>query len=119
MKKALLCIFVIFTVSLCFAQTVTFKTGDFFALSVADYFSPMDINVTGCKCSITGIKNTEKDIWCINITVYRSASSVPIVYNYYVKQGDIIKMRRINSPIGECSLKVVSVKWNEVTLDIQ
>ena len=119
MKRALLCILIMFSVPLVFAETVTLRTGDFFALSVADYFFPVDINVTGSKCSVTGIKNIEKDLWCVSISTNRTGSSMPIVYDYYVRQGDVIRMRRIRAPMEECGLRVISIKWNEVVLGIQ
>lgn len=39
-----------------------FKTGDAFQLSISDFFYPIDINVAGSRCSITGIKKNETDL---------------------------------------------------------
>ena len=44
-----------------FAEKITLRTGDALALSITDFFFPVDINVTGSKCSITSVKNIEKD----------------------------------------------------------
>lgn len=119
MKKLLIFILgMIFTYS-CFSETATFRTGDFLALSITDYFFPVDINTTGSKCSITGIKKIEKDLWCFSITATRTGSFMPVIYDYYIKQGDTIKMRRINNPMGEIIFEVVSVNWNEIVLNIK
>lgn len=120
MKK----IFVLLTIFLLstsvFAEKITIRTGDSLALSITDYFFPVDISVTGSKCSVTSIKFIEKDLWCISIAAWNSGTvSTPVVYDYYVKQGDIIKLRRIADPMKECNLKVESIKWNEAVLNIQ
>ena len=103
-----------------FAEKITLRTGDTLALSLTDYFFPVDINVLGSKCSITSVKNIDKDLWCITIAAWKSgATSAPVNFEYYVKVGDTIKLRRINEPMNDCSLKVVSLKWNEAILDIE
>lgn len=96
-----------------YAEKLTVRTGDALALSFADFFFPVDINVTGSKCSVTSIKLAEKDLWCISIAAWHTSSvSTAVVYDYYVKKGDVIKLRRITDPMTECNLKVDSIKWN-------
>lgn len=120
MKKLSIIILLLISTSFVFAEKITTKTGDALALSVTDFFFPVDISVTGSKCSVTSIKHIDKDLWCISIAALRNGtSSLPIIYDYYVKKGDIIKLRRINSPMTECNLKVESIDWNEAVLDIQ
>ena len=103
-----------------FAEKITLRTGEALALSMTDFFYPVDASVTGSKCSVASIKNIEKDLWCISIAAWRIGNaSAPIVFEYYVKKGDIIKLKRISDPLKECNLKVESIKWNEAVLDIQ
>lgn len=41
------------------------------------------------------------------------ASSIPIEYEYFVKKGDKIRMRRISAQgMSECELTVESLDWN-------
>ncbi len=120
MKKLLTFLFIGFISASLFAQKITIRTGDALAISLTDYFFPVDITVTGSKCSVTSIKNVDKDLWCISITAFKSGTtSIPLVYEYYVKKDDIINLRRITDPMKECSLRVDSITWNEVVLDIQ
>ena len=54
----------------------------------------------GSKCSITSIKKVEKDMWCISVSALRQGSvTVPITFDYYVKEGDTIKFQRIINQI--------------------
>lgn len=120
MKKLLLILILTFSCFSVFAEKITLRTGDTLALSLTDFFFPVDINVTGSKCSVTSVKQIEKDIWCLSIAAWKSGvTSVPVTFEYYVKEGDVIKLRRINDPMNECNLKVISLKWNEAILDIQ
>src|SRR5574344_1859067 len=114
MKKKLILFLLCLASSFLFAEKITFRTGDALAFSLSDFFFPVDISVTGSLCSVTGIRNVENEIWCISISACKSGTmSVPITYNYYVKIGDVIELRRISNPLSECSLKVTSIKWNE------
>ena len=120
MKKLFILVFLSLISISVFAEKITLKTGEALALSLTDYFFPMDITVTGSKCSVTGIKNVDDELWCISIAACKSGKvSVPIVYDYYVKKGDIINLRRITEPMSECKLKVDSITWNEAVLEIQ
>ena len=120
MKKLFLILVLCLSCFSMFAEKITLRTGDALALSITDFFFPVDINVTGSKCSITSVKNIEKDLWCITIAAWRAgATSAPVNFEYYVRVGDTIKLRRINDPMNECNLKVLSLKWNEAVLDIQ
>ena len=120
MRKVFILLLGIFLFSPLFAEKIPLRTGDVLGLSLTDYFFPLDISVTGSKCSVTSIKNVEKDLWCISIAAWRSwNTSAPVIFEYYVKKGDIIKLRRLNNPLEECNLKVESVNWNEAVLVIQ
>ena len=120
MKKLFLVMIFLTCSTFIFAEKIELHTGDALALSLTDYFFPVDISITGSKCSVTSIKNIDKDLWCISIAAWRTnANSAPVIYDYYVKKGDTIKLRRINDPMKECTLKVETINWNEATLDIQ
>lgn len=120
MKKNILIILVCFICSSIFAEEITFRTGDAFALSITDYFCPDDINLMGSKCSITSIKKVEKDMWCISVSALRQGSvTVPITFDYYVKEGDTIKFQRINNQMNKCTLKVLFIQWNKVVFAVQ
>lgn len=120
MKKIIVILAVLLLSTSVFAEKMTIRTGDSLALSITDYFFPVDINATGSKCSVTSIKLINKDLWCISIAAWRSGGvSTAVVYDYYVKQGDVIKLRRIADPMKECNLIVESIMWNEAVLDIQ
>ena len=120
MRKIVILILLLFLITPVFAEKIQLRTGDVLGLSLTDYFFPVDISVTGSKCSITSIKNVEKDLWCISIAAWRSGNtSAPVIFDYYVKKGDIIKLRRLNNPLEECNLKVESINWNEAVLVIQ
>ena len=119
MKKSPFLILVfLLSLPLC-AEKHTFRTGDAFALSLTDYFFPVDISMTGSRCSITSIKKVEKDLWCLSLAAFRTGQmTVPIVYEYYVKPGDILKLRRLESPMEECDVKIVSIGWNFVEIEM-
>ena len=120
MKKLFILVFLSLVSISVFAEKITLKTGEALALSLTDYFFPMDITVTGSKCSVTGIKNVDDELWCISITACKMGTvSIPVVYDYYVKKGDIIKLRRISEPMKECSMKLEAIDWNEAVLVIQ
>lgn len=120
MKKLLVSVLLCLISISVFAEKITLRAGDTLAISLTDYFFPVDITVTGSKCSVTSIKNVDDDLWCISIVACKNgATSIPIPYEYYVEIGDIINLRRVNEPMKECNLKVESITWNEAVLDIQ
>lgn len=117
MKKILIAVFFLFISISLYAEKAKLKTGDAFAFSLTDYFFPTDISFTGAKCTITAIKKADKDLWCLSLAAFRSGQmSVPVVYEYYVKAGDTIKMRRLSQPMDECRIKIESIGWNEVVI---
>lgn len=121
MKKIFLLTAFIFSLSgALFAEKRTFRTGEVFAFSVTDYFFPADISLTGSKCSITGVKKADKDLWCLSLAAFRpSQGAVPVTFEYYVKAGDTIRMRRLSSPMEEVPVKIEAVNWNEVVISVQ
>lgn len=118
MKKTLL-ICIIFTLSFSlFAEKLTFQTGDFFGISNTDYFYPKDITFTGSRLTITSVKKEEDNLWCLKLAAPKSTNTnAPIIFEYYVKKGDILTMRRLANPMEEITIKVVSVNWNEITIE--
>ena len=71
---------------------------------------------------MSAVKKVEKDVWCIKITASKSGGSVsiPIEYEYFVKKGDKIRMRRLSEKgMGECVLTVESVDWNKAVLVVE
>ena len=47
------------------------------------------------------------------------AQSAPVVFEYYVSEGDIINVRKIggSNPLEEISLKFVSLDWNKAVVE--
>lgn len=117
MKKIFLILTVMFLCGLAFSEKISLTTGKLLATSLSDYFFPVDTSVSGRQCSVTSIKKVDNDMWCISITTERN--SIPITYDYYVKVGDKINLRRIDNPMKELTLNVLSVNWNEAVLEIQ
>ncbi|MCI5666858.1 MAG: hypothetical protein MR353_08865 [Spirochaetia bacterium] len=120
MKKIAL-IFVLFLLSFAaFAEKITFQTGDSFGVSNTDYFYPKDISFTGSKCTVSSIKKVEDNLWCLTLTAPKSANTqAPVIFEFYIKKGDVLKMRRLTNPMEECKLKVISVNWNEITFEAE
>ena len=120
MKKIIL-IFVLFFISFfVFAEKITLQTGDSFGVSNSDFFYPKDISFTGAKCTVSSIKKVEDNLWCLTLTAPKSANtSAPVTFDFYIKKGDILKMRRLKNPMEECILKIVSVNWNEITIETE
>lgn len=120
MKKLLTILFCLFFTTILFAETISFETGDSFSISNNDYFFPMDITYTACKCTVTSIKKADDGLWCFTLTAPKSINtSAPVVFEYFVKRNDIIKMRRLDNSMTEVKLKVISVNWNEISFEIQ
>ena len=104
-----------------FAEKVTFTTGDVAGTSLTDRFMPMDFSMLASQCTVSAIKKVEKDIWCIKITANKTggAASIPIEYEYFVKKGDKIQMRRFSEKgISDCVLTVDSVDWNCASIEV-
>ena len=120
MKKFLsLLLALTFLFPLC-AEKATLHTGDAFGFSLTDYFFPPDITLTGSKCSITAVKKVEKDVWCLSLAAFRSSQmAIPVVYEYYVRAGDTLKMRRLSNPMEACEVKIEGVSWNEVVISVE
>ena len=118
MKKILLTV-VLFSLTLfVFAERVSLHTGDSFGLSNVDFFFPLDITFAS-KCTITSVKNVNNDIWCLTLSAPRSANTnAPTTFEFFIKKGETIKMRRMTNPIAECALKIVSVNWNEISFEV-
>ena len=117
--KKLLFAFILLCSVCAFAEKVTFRTGDAFARSLSDFYFPTDIAFTGSRCSVTSVKRVEKDLWCLSLAAFRSGQqSVPVVYEYYVRPGDSIRLRRLETPMEVCTVKVVSVGWNEIVMEM-
>lgn len=120
MKKSIILGLLLLISTSLFAEKMTIRTGDSLALSLSDYFFPVDITTTGSKCSVTSIKKIDNDMWCLSIAAWKTGgTAMPVVFDYYVKKGDIIKLRRIADPMKECNIKIESINWNEAVLDIQ
>ena len=103
-----------------FAEKLTFTTGDVAGTSLTDRFMPMDFSMLASQCTVSAIKKVEKDIWCI-ITASKTggAASIPIEYEYFVKKGDKIRMRRFSEKgMNECVLTVDSVDWNCASFEV-
>lgn len=119
MKKIFYFLLLLSISSFIFAERVTLKTGESLSLSIVDYFFPIDMNVIGCRCSISSIHKIENDIWCFTILALKNNSSIlPIKYDYYIRKDSILRFNRLNTSMSECSLKVVSIDWNIITLEI-
>lgn len=120
MKKLFAIIIVLgLTISL-FAEKLSFQTGDSFSVSNTDYFFPMDITYTACKCTVTSIKKADDGLWCFTLTASKSVNTTATtIFEFYLKKGDVIKMRRVDKPMSECKLKVSSVNWNEISFETE
>ena len=120
MKKIIL-ISALFLLSFAvFAEKITLQTGDSFGISNTDYFYPKDIAFTGAKCTVSSIRKVEDNLWCLSLTAPKSSNTnAPVVFEFYIKKGDVLTMRRLTNPMEECKLKIVSVNWNEITLETE
>ena len=120
MKKLFAIIFYMALTICLFAEKFSFQTGDSFAVSTNDYFFPMDLTYTACKCTVTSVKKAEDCLWCFTLTASKSMNAIaPTTFEFFLKKGDVIKMRRVDNPMSECKLKVVSVNWNEITFETE
>ena len=120
MKKTILICLLILLSAAVFAEKINLHTGEAFGISNTDYFYPKDISFTGAKCTISSIKKIEDNLWCLTITAPKSVNTnAPVVFEFYIKKGDVLTMRRLTNPMEECKLKVLSVNWNEIVLNIE
>lgn len=122
MKRFILFLALFFTTSFLFSENIVFTTGDIAGISITDRFSPIDFSMLASTTTVSAIFNVDNDIWCIRLTANKTGgtTSVPIVYEYYVKKGDKIRMRRIcESGLLESVLTVVSVDWNKAEFSIE
>ena len=107
--------------SFLFSENIVFTTGDIAGISITNRFSPIDFSMLASTTTVSAIFNVDKDIWCIRLTANKTGgtTSVPIVYEYYVKKGDKIRMRRIcENGLVECTLTIVSLNWNKAEFSI-
>ncbi len=121
MKRFILFFAVFFTMSFLFSENIVFTTGDIAGISITDRFSPIDFSMLASTTTVSAIFNVDKDIWCIRLTANKTGgtTSVPIVYEYYVKKGDKIRMRRIcENGLVECTITIVSLGWNKAEFSI-
>ena len=119
-KEFLVSVLLITASVLVFAETITLKTGENLFASDGSYLAPVDLNVLGSRCSITGIQKVDSNLWCISISALQTNTlSVPITYSYYVKKGDILKFRKNTDPLNVFSYLVDSISWNEAELLLQ
>ncbi|UKI56273.1 MAG: hypothetical protein L6V90_03685 [Treponema succinifaciens] len=120
MKKTitLFLLFFIVITSVC-AEKLSFHTGEAFGLSNTDYFFPTDITFTASKCTVTSIKKADVDLWCFTIVASKSANTnAPVCFEFFVREGDILMMRRLTNPMEKCSLRVITVRWNEISFEV-
>ncbi|MDO5773987.1 MAG: hypothetical protein Q4P16_06735 [Spirochaetales bacterium] len=121
MKKiiTLFLLFFIVITSVC-AEKLTFHTGEAFGLSNTDYFFPTDITFTASKCTVTSIKKADADLWCFTIVASKSANTnAPVIFEFFIKKGDILKIRQLSNPMIVCNLKVTDVNWNEISFETE
>ena len=121
MKKiiALILLFFVLIVSLC-AEKFTFHTGEAFGFSNTDYFFPLDIAFTATKCTVTSVKKIDSDLWCLMIVAQKSVNTnAPVIFEFFIKKGDVLKMRQLSNPMIVCNLKVVNAGWNEISFETE
>jgi len=120
MKKIITLVLLFFVViASSFAEKLTFHTGDAFGLSNADYFFPVDIAFTASKCTVTSVKKADADLWCFTIIAPKSVNTnAPVSFEFFVKEGDVLTLRRLANPMEKCSLRVITVNWNEISFEV-
>lgn len=125
MNKKLLkiAIFTLFLIFACagslFAETLSLKTGDIFGFSQTDDFLPLDRSYMMTSSTVSSIGKVENGIWCLKVTVKKSLDAgVPVIFEYFVREGDVIQVKRFLHNEEIYKLKVLSVNWNEITFDV-
>lgn len=120
MKKRFFCILFLFANIFLYAEKYIFRTGDALSLSFSDYFYPIDVSVSGNRCSITSVKKIDKDLWCLSLTTLKNGQGmVPVVFDYYIKNGDELKMKRYPSINEVTVIKIINIDWNQIELEIK
>lgn len=118
MKQILILLSSLLLTAALYAEKITFQTGDAFGLSNTDYFYPKDITFAGSRLTVTSVKKIEDNLWCFTLTSSKSANTnAPVSFEFYVKKDDILTMHRLTNPLEEFKLKVISINWNEITLE--
>jgi len=110
-----------------FADKVTFYTGlttgctlENPLISYDPYIPLTYIRYSG-RCLVTSIRKTEeKDVWCMTLTIEGADghSAFPVSYDYYLRKGECIYLRRVAAKMGTSTLKVLSVDWNKATFAV-
>ena len=50
---------------------------------------------------------------------YGSKICSPVIFEYFVRKNDVIKMRRLDNPMTEIQIRVISINWNEITIEME
>lgn len=102
-----------------FAERLSLKTGDIFGFSQTDDFLPLDRSFMMTSSTVSSIGKVENGIWCLKVTVKKSLDAgTPVIFEYYVREGDVIQVKRFLHNEEIYKLKVLSVNWNEITFDV-
>lgn len=102
-----------------FAERLSLKTGDIFGFSQTDDFLPLDRSFMMTSSTVSSIGKVENGIWCLKVTVKKSLDAgVPVIFEYFVREGDVIQVKRFLHNEEIYKLKVLSVNWNEITFDV-
>ena len=124
MKKIFLAFLLLSASAALFAERVTFTTGNMAGNSLTDSFMPVDFGMMGSHCTVSAVRRIEGNLWCLALTAAKTsaASACPVVYEYYLKTGDSIRLRRLNAQAGgmsECTLTAVSLDWNRAVFELE
>lgn len=113
MKRTLLTLALLAVGAGLFAEKVTFTAGSI-AGKLPECYLPLDFTA-GATCSVTAVRRVEKDLWCLVLTAAKSTQNAayPVTYEYYLKIGDKIRMRKTGTGLTEHTLTVTRLGWNE------
>lgn len=109
-------------------EKIVFRTGMTAGMTVEnpyrviDSFIPLSFIGTGGKCHVTSIRKLDaQEMWCMTLTVESAEqkSAEPVSFDFYIKRGSTIFMRRLLMPMSACEMRVTSVDWNTVTFEIE
>lgn len=84
-----------------------------------DPYIPANYALSGGSASVTSIEKTSGDVWKMRVTVVPKDNAFPVNYDYFLKPGGTIYMRRVVQPRVTYSLKVVSVDWNKAVFEVE
>ena len=124
MKKFLSIVFILSSALCAYAERVTFYTG----LSLGatpespvnmDPFIPANYALSGGSASVTSIARENGDVWKMCVTVLPKDGAFPVTYEYFLKAGGTIYMRRVVQPRLTRALKVVSADWNRAVFELE